>query len=102
MMKKLPLISALLFCLASPALPAMAQQDEGVAVDRMSRLRSLIPEKQLEEQATMQYQELKQQAAQKGVLAPDTDPQLQRVRAISRRIISHTARWNPCAANWKW
>ncbi|WP_249222766.1 M48 family metallopeptidase [Noviherbaspirillum sp. L7-7A] len=102
MMKKLPLISALLFCLASPALPAMAQQDEGVAVERMSRLRGLIPEKQLEEQATMQYQELKQQAAQKGVLAPDTDPQLQRVRAISRRIISQATRWNQGAADWQW
>jgi len=42
-MKKLPLVSALLFCLAFPSLPAMAQQDEGVAVERMSRLRSLIP-----------------------------------------------------------
>ena len=100
-MKKLTLSSLLLLCLASPALPAMAQE-EGVTVDRMSRLRGLVPEKQLEEQATMQYGELKQQAAQKGVLAPDTDPQLQRVRAISRRIIANATRWNPGAADWQW
>jgi predicted Zn-dependent protease len=94
-------IPMLLLCLALPALPAMAQE-EGVTVDRMSRLRGLVPEKQLEEQATMQYGELKQQARQKGVLAPDTDPELQRVRAISRRIIAHAARWNPGAADWQW
>ena len=100
-MKKLTRTSLLLLCLASPLLPAVAQE-EGVAVDRMSRLRGLVPEKQLEEQATMQYAELKQQAAQKGVLAPDTDPQLQRVRAISRRIIANATRWNPGAADWQW
>lgn len=100
-MKKLTRTSLLLLCLASPALPAMAQE-EGVTVDRMSRLRGLVPEKQLEEQATMQYGELKQQAAQKGVLAPDTDPQLQRVRAISRRIIANATRWNPGASDWQW
>ena len=100
-MKKLPKIYALLLCLALPCAPVLAQ-DEGVAVDRMSRLRGLIPAKELEEQATMQYAELKQQAAQKGVLAADTDPQLQRVRAISRRIISQATRWNESAAQWQW
>ena len=100
-MKNLTRIPILLLSLALPAAPAKAQ-DEGVSVDRMSRLRGLVPEKQLEEQATMQYEELKQQARQKGVLAPDTDPQLQRVRAISRRIIANVTRWNPGAADWQW
>jgi predicted Zn-dependent protease len=100
-MKKLARTSTLLLCLALPALPAMAQE-AGVSVDRMSRLRGLVPEKQLEEQATMQYEELKQQARQKGVLAADTDPQLQRVRAISRRIIANATRWNPGASDWQW
>ena len=53
---------------ASPQQP----QEDGVEVDRMSRLRGLVPEKQLEQQATMQYEELKQQARQKGALAPPT------------------------------
>ena len=103
-MKKLTRLPILLLCLAlpmAPVLPAIAQ-DEGVSVDRMSRLRGLVPEKQLEEQATMQYEELKQQASQKGALASDTDPQLQRVRAISRRIIANVSRWNPEAADWQW
>nr|WP_314623090.1 M48 family metallopeptidase [uncultured Noviherbaspirillum sp.] len=85
----------------APVLPAIAQ-DEGVSVDRMSRLRGLVPAKELEQQATMQYEELKQQASQKGALAGDTDPQLQRVRAISRRIIANVSRWNPDAAAWQW
>ncbi len=103
-MKKLPRLPILLLCLAlpmAPVLPAIAQ-DEGVSVDRMSRLRGLVPAKELEQQATMQYEELKQQASQKGALAGDTDPQLQRVRAISRRIIANVSRWNPDAAAWQW
>jgi len=99
-MKNLSRISALLLCLALPCASVLAQ--EGVNVERMSRLRSLIPEKELEQQATQQYEELKQQARAKGVLAPDTDPQLQRVRAISRRIISQAARWNEAASGWQW
>ncbi len=103
-MKKLTRLPILLLCLAlpmAPVLPAIAQ-DEGVSVDRMSRLRGLVPAKELEQQATMQYEELKQQASQKGALASDTDPQLQRVRAISRRIIANVSRWNPEAADWQW
>ena len=100
-MKNLSRNAVLFMCLALPCASVFAQE-EGVTVDRMSRLRSLIPEKQLEQQATMQYEELKQQAARKGVLAADTDPQLQRVRAISRRIISQATRWNQSAANWQW
>ena len=100
-MKNLTRIPILLLCLALPAMPARAQ-NEGVSVERMSRLRGLVPEKQLEQQATMQYEELKQEARQKGVLAPDTDPGLQRVRAISRRIIANATRWNPAAADWQW
>jgi predicted Zn-dependent protease len=103
-MKKLTRLPVLLLCLAlpmAPVLPAIAQ-DEGVSVDRMSRLRGLVPAKELEQQATMQYEELKQQASQKGALASDTDPQLQRVRAISRRIIANVTRWNPDAADWQW
>jgi len=100
-MKTLIRLPILLLGLALPVLPSLAQ-DEGVSVERMSRLRGLVPEKQLEEQATLQYGELKQEARQKGVLAADTDPSLQRVRAISRRIIAHATRWNPGAADWQW
>ena len=71
-MKKLPRLPILLLCLAlppAPVLPAIAQ-DEGVSVDRMSRLRGLVPAKSSwKQQATMQYEELKQQASQKGALA---------------------------------
>jgi Zn-dependent protease with chaperone function len=42
------------------------------------------------------------QAKQKGALVPESDPQVQRLRAIARRIIPHTARWNPHAQQWKW
>ena len=42
------------------------------------------------------------QAHQKDAVATDRNPQLIRLRAIAKRLIPFTARWNPDAANWKW
>jgi Zn-dependent protease with chaperone function len=35
-------------------------------------------------------------------LAPDDAPQLQRLQTIARRLIPHTAPWNPRSRDWKW
>jgi predicted Zn-dependent protease len=75
---------------------------EGVAVERMSRLRSLVPAEQLEAAATQQYDDLKREARAKDVLVAEGDPQLARVRGISQRLIAQAQRWNPAAARWKW
>ncbi|MBK4736466.1 M48 family metallopeptidase [Noviherbaspirillum pedocola] len=92
---------AALLC-ASLGLPTFSAFAQGVDVERMSRLRSLVPAEQLEAQATQQYDGLKREAAAKGVLVADDDPRAVRVREVARRLIPQAARWNPAAARWQW
>lgn len=84
----------------APAKEAVVQ--DGIQVRPMSRLRVLASEEQVEAQAKQQYLAMMQQANQKGVLAPATDPQLVRLRTIAKRLIPYTARWNPAASKWDW
>lgn len=75
---------------------------DGVKVEKMSPLRKLVPEGELEAAALQQYTGLKQAASEKGVLVPDSDPQVQRLRAIAKKLIPQAERWNPGATDWKW
>ena len=86
--------------LALPTLPvpALAQVDVGDA----SRLRQLVPAETLEGAATQQYSQMLAQARAKKALAPDNHPQLQRLRAIARRLVPFTTQWNPRARDWRW
>jgi Zn-dependent protease with chaperone function len=94
-------IASALLC-AALSLPSIASLAQGVDVERMSRLRSLVPAEQLEAQATQQYDGLKREALAKGLLVADGDPRLARVRQVARRLIPQAARWNPAAARWQW
>ena len=94
-----------LLCLLGAAAPMPAQAQaapEGIKVDKMSPLRKLVPEGQLEAAASQQYTELKQLARQQGALVPESDPQVRRLRAIAARLVPQTGRWNPQAAGWQW
>jgi predicted Zn-dependent protease len=75
---------------------------DGIQVRPLSRLSKLIPAEQLNEAAAQQYTQMMSQAQQKGVLLPPSHPEVQRLRAIARRIIPHTARWNQEATQWQW
>ena len=79
-------------------LPAFAQVDVGEA----SSLRSLVPAGQLEAAATQQYSALMEKARAQRALAPDGHPQLQRLRAISKRLIAQSPKWNERARQWQW
>jgi len=101
------LISILLAAVAfgASAQPAPAKDSvspDGVKVEKMSPLRKLVPEGELEAAALQQYTGLKQAASEKGVLVPDSDPQVQRLRAIAKKLIPQAERWNPGATDWKW
>ncbi|MBC7604433.1 MAG: M48 family metallopeptidase [Ramlibacter sp.] len=88
-----------LFALASAAVsPAIAQVDVGEA----SRLRALVPAGQIESASTQQYAALMEKARAQGALAPDNHPQLQRLRAISARLIAQSAKWNERSRQWRW
>lgn len=73
-----------------------------VNVGESSRLRSLVPADELEVAAAQQYGELLQQARAKRALAPESHPQLQKLRQISSRLIADAPRWNERAKSWKW
>lgn len=96
-----PWVSRRAFLLAASAGiagPALAQVDVGAS----SPLRSLVPADELEQAATQQYGELLQEARAKHALAPESHPQLQRLRSISSRLIADAPRWNPRARQWRW
>ena len=103
---------ALAVALAAASVPALAQQpaqaqgkavvQDGIEVRPMSRVRVLASEEQVEAQSKQQYVAMMQQASQKGQLVAATDPQVIRLRNIAKRLIPHTARWNPAAAKWDW
>jgi predicted Zn-dependent protease len=87
---------------SAPVGAAPAEPQEGVNVGRPSSLRKLVPAESLEKAAATQYLQLKQEAAGKKSLAPDSHPQLQRLRAIAARLVPHAGRFNPRAEQWKW
>ncbi len=103
---------------ATPAAPAMPQGpasgvevpaaammpgDPGVSVElRKSRIREIVPSDMIEQQAAREYEQIKQEAIVRHALAADNDPQLQRLRAIGKRLLPETLRWNPAAAKWQW
>ena len=96
-----PWVGRRAFLLAASAVaagPAAAQVDVGGA----SRLRTLVPAAELEQAAAQQYGELLQEARAKRALAGESHPQLQRLRAISSRLIADAPRWNDRARHWKW
>ncbi len=67
-----------------------------------SKFAKFVPADKIEQSATQQYQQMMQEAASKNALAPATDPQVVRLRAISQKIIPHALEWNPRAKDWQW
>jgi len=104
----------LALCAAMQAAPAQDRKQGQVVQDGIvlkpierdglkGRWRDIsAPEEAMDQQSSQQYTAMMSQARQKGVLVPESDPQVKRLRAIAQRIIPHTARWNSAAQQWKW
>jgi predicted Zn-dependent protease len=94
--------------LASAALPAWAQQktttEEGLRRDvgKESNFTKLVSAEQVEAAAQKQYAQMLTQAQQQKALAPDSHPQVERLRYIAQRLIPSTDEWNARAKQWKW
>jgi Zn-dependent protease with chaperone function len=99
--KSFPWMGRRAFLLAAGATAAGSALAQ-VNVGESSRLRSLVPANELETAAAKQYGELLQEARAKKALAPESHPQLQRLRAISSRLITDAPRWNERARSWRW
>jgi predicted Zn-dependent protease len=98
---------------AAPAQDERQNQDQvvqdGISVKPLNRNRIgsvwrdiAAPEEAVNEQSAQQYLALMSKARQEGALVPESDPQVQRLRAIAKRIIPNTIRWNQDARQWKW
>src|SRR3982750_162763 len=83
---------------AAATTPLRAQVDVGPA----SQLRHLAPADEIETAATQEYSKLLAEARAKGALAPQGNPQLQRLRTIAARLVPQTAQWNDRAKQWRW
>ena len=80
------------------AAPALAQVDVGPS----SNLRKLVPAQELETSAAQQYAQLLADAKAKGALAPQGNPQLQRLQTIASKLVPQTAQWNDRSRQWRW
>ena len=86
-------------------LPALAQDSDtgGIRLNPSgSAVRTIVPVEAIEQQAAQEYEQLKQEAIAKRALAADNNPQLMRLRAIGKRLLPQTARWNERARQWQW
>lgn len=82
--------------------PALAQDGVQGEVGKTSRWTRLVPAEQVEQAAAAQYGQMRREASRQKALAPDSHPQLRRLRAIAERLIPYTLPWNPRARDWRW
>lgn len=83
---------------AAAATPVLAQ----VNVGKESRAAGLVPAEEIEAASAQQYSQLLAEAKQKGALAPENNPSLQKIRAIAQRMIPQGLRFNDRARSWRW
>lgn len=83
---------------AAVATPVLAQ----VNVGKESRAAGLVPAEEIEAASAQQYSQLLAEAKQKGALAPENNPSLQKIRAIAQRMIPQGLRFNDRARSWRW
>lgn len=100
--KRLVLLLTLSACMSGAIAREPVQVQDGIQVRPMSRFRMLASAEQMNAQALQQYTALMSQARQKGALVSPNDPQTQRLRAVAKRLIPFTTRWNADAAKWDW
>jgi predicted Zn-dependent protease len=90
---------------AALTLPGLARAD-GISLPDRSTLAGLVPAEEIEQAAAQQYRQMLQQAAQQKALAPESHPQLVRLRSIAKRLIPYADAPNlkatPRAARWNW
>ncbi len=102
-MNKPKLKNALLALVLCTSVLSLHAQDDGIPVTSMSRMRGLGGDsRQFDQQSKLQYDQMLNEAHKKDAVATDRNPQLIRLRAIAKRLIPYTARWNPEAAKWDW
>lgn len=94
------LLSAMLTCLGVSACQTVETTQPGaIGVERKQRM--LVSEEAVQQGAAQAYQQELQKARAAGTLNRDA-ALLGRVRAITQRLIPHTAAFRPDAPSWNW
>ncbi len=83
-------------------LPANAKEPDGVVISNKSVFRYAVSAGTIEQQSTVQYEEMTRQAASKRSLLGPEHPQTQRMRAIAQRLLPHANKFNERAKDWRW
>jgi predicted Zn-dependent protease len=88
--------------LALSAIAPIVWARDGVEVGKTSSFAKLVPAQEVEQEAAQEYRQMLTKAHAKNALGTREHPQVQRLRAIARRIIPFALAWNPRARDWKW
>ena len=79
-----------------------AQEPDGIDVGRKSRAVGLASAAEVEQSATLQYNQLIRQAAAQNAVGSANHPEVVRLRGIASRLVEQAPRFNERASNWKW
>jgi hypothetical protein len=63
--------------------------------------RNLVPAAKIEQAALEQFEQLRAQAKSRDALLPAEDAQSKRIQRIAQDLLSHAAKWNARAKDWK-
>jgi predicted Zn-dependent protease len=97
-----PVPPAFRFAMLEGVRPGWDVEEPCNAVSRKSVFRFAVGAESIEKQAEAQYVQMARQAFQKNAMATDNDPQLQRLRKISRDLLPGAEKFNARAKDWKW
>jgi Zn-dependent protease with chaperone function len=84
------------------ALSPLGLRADGIDLPPRSKVADLVSAEQLERQAALQYDQMRERAASQRALAPEGHPNLVRLQNIAKRLLPHAARYNDRASQWRW
>jgi Putative Zn-dependent protease, contains TPR repeats len=93
--------AALLVAVAAGCASVQTTESGVIGVDRKQYMAASVPASQLQLTANQQYSEMMGEARAAGALDVDT-AQVQRVQAITQRLIAQVSAFRPDAASWPW
>jgi Zn-dependent protease with chaperone function len=75
---------------------------DGIELPPRSKMADLVSAEQIERQAALQYEQMRDKAAAQRALAPEGHPKLLRLQTIAKRLLPHASRYNERASSWRW
>ncbi len=89
-------------CATSDPKKQLSGPGDGVIVGKASSVRHIVPAVELENAAIKEFEKIKNKAKKRKELAEDSNPTLDKLIKISKKLEPHTLAWNPASSNWDW